>query len=712
MCARAYYSKSIVDFRSDAKEVIFSKLCGDRQFPTNSMTKKSWDEEIDILKGQLPADIEGRILLEYNIPRMGHRVDAVLLTGGIVILIEFKIVKDAISPSEAKRQVLDYGLDLADFHSATHDRKIVTIAAIKGYATDPRIALDIVSAVKFPDGSNVADPIAIGTDDLCATLSAIHEAFDEPAFDYDGWGDADYKPSPSIIEYERELYKNHNVEDITRRGAGDTDLLATTKAVQDIVDDCRKTNRKSLVFVAGVPGAGKTLIGLNLSNALGAEGIFLSGNGPLVTVLKTALVRDRISQEEEELRQEDERRNKSRGSRARRGVKALVQDAYEFRNDVIISGENPPGLKRSPEHVIIFDEAQRAWDRDAVESYMEDKKGVLGVKMSEPELIMKSLDQHEDWCVMVCLVGGGQDIHTGETGLVEWIETVKNKFRSWSIYTSDKLNSRQYIKDKKWEELVDGVGIKYVKALYLSASMRSFKNENVSKLINTVLEGSATEVSAVYDDHLRAEYPIVVSRDLDEARKWVRARSRGSQRCGLLVHSLAGRMEAFGVYYDKNRIQVADWFINGPEDVRSSYRMEVPASEFETQGLEVEYAVVCWDADLRRGNGGWVPYTFGISQRGEAPDWTRMDYNGREDEKSRVVHLINSYRVLLTRARQGMVIYVPKGIADDPTVNPDWYNSIYNYLHDELGVLDVNEWTAARVPIEKGANPDDKVVLP
>lgn len=697
MCARAYYSKTIAEFKSDTKETIFSALCGDRQFPTNSKTKKSWKDEIDILKSQMPTDFNGRILLEYNIPRMGHRVDAVLLANGIVILLEFKIVKEVIATAEAKRQVLDYGLDLADFHSATHNRKIVTLAVIKGYETNSEIMLNIESAIKFPDGSNIADPVAIGTDDLGVVLKAILAAFHEPAFDYDGWEDADYKPSPSIIEYERELYKNHNVEDITRKGAGDTDLLATTKAVQEVIDECKKTKgKKALVFVAGVPGAGKTLIGLNLSNALGAEGIFLSGNGPLVTVLKTALVRDKISQEEEELRQEEARRDQVRGSRARRGVRALVQDAYEFRNDVIKFDVNPPTLKRSPEHVIIFDEAQRAWDRASVESYMEDKKGILGVKMSEPELIMGSLDQHEDWCVMVCLVGGGQDIHTGETGLVEWIETVKNKFRSWTVYTSDELKSRQYIKDRDWEELVAGVDVKYVKALYLSASMRSFKNENVSKLINTVLQGSAAEARAVYDARLRADYPIVVSRDLDEARGWVRTRARGSQRCGLLVHSLAGRMEAFGVYYDKNRIQVADWFINGPEDVRSSYRMEVPASEFETQGLEVEYAVVCWDADLRRENGKWAPYAFGISKKGKAPDWIKMDYNGDEDEKSRVIHLINSYRVLLTRARQGIVIYVPQGIGNDPTINPDWYDSIYNHLHNELGIPNVNEWTRAR----------------
>lgn len=254
MCARAYYSKTIAEFRSDTKETIFSALCGDRQFPTNSKTKKSWEEEIGILKSQMPTDFNGRILLEYNIPRMGHRVDAVLLANGIVILLEFKIVKEVIATAEAKRQVLDYGLDLADFHSATHNRKIVTLAVIKGYETNSEIMLNIESAIKFPDGSNVADPVAIGTDDLGVVLKAILAAFHEPAFDYDGWEDADYKPSPSIIEYERELYKNHNVEDITRKGAGDTDLLATTKAVQEIIDECKKTKgKKALVFVAGVP---------------------------------------------------------------------------------------------------------------------------------------------------------------------------------------------------------------------------------------------------------------------------------------------------------------------------------------------------------------------------------------------------------------------------------------------------------------------------
>lgn len=304
--------------------------------------------------------------------------------------------------------------------------------------------------------------------------------------------------------------------------------------------------------------------------------------------------------------------------------------------------------------------------------------------------MLRALDQH-DWCTMVCLVGGGQDIHTGETGLVEWIETIRKKFKTWSIFTSNKLNNVQYIRDRNWNELVGGLNIGYVHDLYLTASMRSFKNENVSSLINCILDNDINGAAKIYDEKLKAQYPIVVTQDIESARNWARARARGSQRCGLLVHSLSGRMDAFGVYYDKNRIQVADWFINGPDDVRSSYRMEIPASEFETQGLEIEYAVVCWDADLRRENGEWAPYRFGIQKKGAVPNWIKMNYNGNEDEKSKVVHVINSYRVLLTRARQGMAIYVPKGKAGDATVDPKWYESIYYFLHDEIGIKDIAE---------------------
>jgi len=683
MCARAYYSNSIEGFHNDDNDVVFAALCKDKTFPTNSQTKKSWGQEIAILKASIPQKMQGQILLEYNIPRMGHRVDAVLLAKGVIVLLEFKIVENAISPSDAKRQVLDYGLDLSDFHSGTHERFVLPLAAIKGMTTEAEIRADVAAAFKFPDvKSKVADPIAVGTDDLGLAVKSILDKYNEPDFDYLAWGEAEYKPSPSIIEYERELYKHHNVKDITRKGAGETDLQATTAAVQNVITSCKNANKKALVLVAGVPGAGKTLIGLNLSDALGEKGMFLSGNGPLVTVLKTALIRDRISQEERE-------RQEARGGRARRGVQALVQDAYEFRNDIVAADVEPPAPRRASEHVIIFDEAQRAWDRATVESYMSDKKSIHGLTMSEPELMLKSLDQHNDWAVMVCLVGGGQDIHTGETGLVEWIETVKQKFPQWEIYTSDKLNSKQYIKDRDWGALTNGIRVQYVPSLYLSSSMRSFKNEKVSTFINCLLEKCAEDTRKIYDKKLRLEYPILISRDLDRAKAWVRMRSRGSQRCGLLVHSLAERMAAFGVYYDKNRIQVADWFINGPEDVRSSYRMEIPASEFETQGLEVEYAVVCWDADLRRENDKWAPYRFGIPSKGKPPTWMKMNYEGDENEKSVVVHLINSYRVLLTRSRQGMVIYVPKGLADDPTVNPVWYESIYQYLHDEIGIPDL-----------------------
>lgn len=688
MCARAYYSKSIEEFRKDDDNIIFAALCKDKMFPANSQTKKSWEQEIKILKSSIPEKMSGQILLEYNIPRMGHRVDAVLLAQGVIVLVEFKIVENEISPSDAKRQVLDYGLDLADFHSGTYERVVLPLAAIKGMTTEAEIRKDVAAAFKFPDArSKVADPIAVGTDDLGRAIGSILDKYKEPDFDYPAWENAEYKPSPSIIEYERELYKHHNVKDITRKGAGETDLLATTKAVQNVIDSCKANKAKALVLVAGVPGAGKTLIGLNLSDALGADGIFLSGNGPLVTVLKTALVRDRISQEERE--RQIAQRQIARGGRARRGVQALVQDAYEFRNDIVDADAEPPTSKRASEHVIIFDEAQRAWDEATVKSYMSDKKDIHGFTMSEPELMLKSLDQHDDWAVMVCLVGGGQDIHTGETGLVEWIETVKQKFPAWEIYTSDKLNNKQYIRDRDWGILTNGISVRYMSSLYLSSSMRSFKNEKVSTFINCLLEGSAEDARKIYDKKLQLEYPIRISRDLDSAKAWVRMRARGSQRCGLLVHSLADRMAAFGVYYDKNRIQVADWFINGPEDVRSSYRMEIPASEFETQGLEVEYAVVCWDSDLRREDNKWASYRFGISSKGTPPTWIKMNYAVDENEKSRVVHLINSYRVLLTRSRQGMVIYVPKGLPEDPTVNPVWYESIYRYLHDEIGIPDL-----------------------
>lgn len=317
------------------------------------------------------------ILLEYNIPRMGHRVDTVLLANGIVILLEFKIVDEAISSSDAKRQVLDYGLDLADFHSATHNKIVLPLAVIKGMKTDDAILHNIADAFKFPDtNSKVADPLAIGADDLGVAIQSILQKYNEPAFDYDKWAEADYRPSPSIIEYERELYKKHNVKDITRKGAGDVDISNTTKAVIDVINECRDNKKKAIVFVAGVPGAGKTLIGLNISNQLGDSAIFLSGNAPLVTVLKTALIRDRISQEEAEL-------DRQRSGRARRGVQALVTDAYAFRNDIVRIGP-PPTIKKAPEHVLIFDEAQRAWDSSSVESYMKEKRDVAGLSMSEP----------------------------------------------------------------------------------------------------------------------------------------------------------------------------------------------------------------------------------------------------------------------------------------------------------------------------------------
>jgi hypothetical protein len=454
------------------------------------------------------------------------------------------------------------------------------------------------------------------------------------------------------------LYSQHSVSEISRSDAGATNLTATSETITEIIRSAKAGSFKAICFVTGVPGAGKTLVGLNVATQYMEKSselysVFLSGNGPLVKILCEALARDQVE------------RGKAKGKRiklgeARSDVKAFIQNVHHFR-DECLRDEGPP-----VEHVALFDEAQRAWDKTQTANFMLRKKNKPNFGMSEPEYLISCMDRHRDWAVVICLVGGGQEINTGEAGIGEWISALNRKFPGWHAYVSPNLTDSEYGAGNVLEALRPRKPVEARPELHLATSMRSFRAENVSLLVKQLLdldvEGARSSLKAV-----SGKYPVVLTRSVDAARQWLKGKARGRERYGIVVSSQAERLrpDAINVHAPVDPVH---WFLDDKRDVRSSYYLEDVATEFDVQGLELDWTCVTWDADLRYSKDGWKHWSF----RGHR--WNHI----RKEERQR--YLKNAYRVLLTRARQGMIIVVPEGDRTDPTRVPEYYDPTFNYL--------------------------------
>jgi hypothetical protein len=583
---------------------------------------------------------------------MGRRIDAVLVVDGIVFVIEFKVGEKAFDRA-ALDQVWDYALDLKNFHEASHAVPIVPILI----ATE---ATESPSAVLHLDDDKVYRPVPVHPDGFQGVLES---ALQTPGsvINEEEWACAPYRPTPTIVEAARALYAQHSVEAIARCDA--QDLSKTSRRIEELVDEANADRRKLICFVTGVPGAGKTLVGLNIATRRREEdepthAVFLSGNGPLVAVLREALTRDEYARR----RVQGE---KVRKSRIGESVKAFIQNVHHFRDEALIN-PGPPD-----EHVVIFDEAQRAWDLRKTASFMQRRKKNPRFSQSEPEFLISCMDRHPDWAVVVCLVGGGQEIHDGEAGIKAWLQAVNSRFPHWHMYISSRLTDSEYAAGRALDAVRDRPNAHLDDSLHLAVSMRSFRAENVSAFVKALLDREQQKARSELAS-LANRYPIVVTRNLDSARCWIRSRARGTERFGLVASSRAKRLKphAIDIRVDVDPVQ---WFLNDRCDTRSSYYLEDAATEFQVQGLELDWTCVTWDADLRGGSSGWSYHDF----RGSRWQNIRNDTNRG--------FLTNAYRVLLTRARQGMVIFVPPGDGADPTRDPAYYDSTFNYL-TELGI--------------------------
>jgi len=647
---REYYSDTIAQFLQTPLDSILGQLVQKSEFPVLQSQIKAWQQEIFILQATLPS-FDGTIYFEYSIPRMGLRIDTVLLIKHVIFVLEFKVGQVRFLPQDID-QVWDYALDLKNFHEPSHDQVIVPILI----ATEaPNAAVNFEMRRR---SDNLYDP-------LCSNIEMLKNLL-EKALNLPGdgeieprvWATGRYCPTPTILEAAMALYRGHSVEEISRSEAGAINLSRTTDAITDIIERSREKQCKSICFVTGVPGAGKTLVGLNVATTYTEQSnelysVFLSGNGPLVSVLREALTRDKFHR----LKKQGTKVSKKQ---IRSEVKGFIQNIHHFRDECLIN-QSPP-----VEHVVIFDEAQRAWNLQQTASFMQQKRGIPNFRISEPEYLISCLDRHPDWAVIICLVGSGQEINTGEAGITEWFDSLLRSFPHWHIYLSDRLSGSEFGGEQVYENIARRSNVSYQEDLHLAVSMRSFRAENVSTLVKYLLDLDPQRSSQLFEE-LKSNYPIVLTRDLSKAKKWIKQQARGSERYGIVVSSQAKRLKPYAIDVS-SPVDPVHWFLDGKEDIRSSYYLEDVATEFHIQGLEVDWACVVWDADFRYSPRGWEHWSFTGSR------WTLIR---REEHK---IYQKNAYRVLLTRARQGMVIVVPPGDSEDATRDPGFYNPTYEYL--------------------------------
>ena len=699
---RCLYNNSFSGFLNEAGMTILGKLVEHYHGEARTTTIEAWKGEISIMQNTLSRyrDSNGQVIFEYEIPRLGKRIDVVLLFKGIVFCIEFKVGETRILEADID-QVLDYALDLKNFHKFSQEKVIVPILIATNYT-------DVSSVIQMSVyDDRVVNPLVTGKEHFYELIAAVLERFpDETPVDRN-WIISPYAPTPTIIEAARSLYENHSVEDITRHEADKVFTDRTIEYILQVIQKSKNEQKKSICFVTGVPGAGKTLVGLDVAIKQTYQGhdepvedegaVYLSGNGPLVAVLTEALAQDNY-------KKSHENNEPKKLSDSRREVRKSIQMIHRYRDIMLAKIKNPVEngiLEIDPEkavkmdkagfgeveHVAIFDEAQRSWTHKRLADYLKrggtygNKLKVPNFPMSEAAFLIWSLDQREDWATIVCLVGGGQEINTGEAGISEWITALNQRFPHWDVYISPQLTDAEYAEGKVNELLEDKPNVTYAESLHLAVSLRSYRAEKLSAFVHALLsfDDSATKLYAGIKGH----YPIVLTRDMAKARKWLHEKVRGTERTGVLVTKEAARFKPLAVHIlptgDENAVH---WFLEDKTDIRSSNYLEDAATEIQVQGLELDYTCLLWDADMRYEDGKWRFYTFNGNTR-----WNEVSgFSESKQEKQK--YMLNAYRVLLTRARAGMVICVPEGnpnktqsgFWEDSTRLPEYYDGTYQYM--------------------------------
>lgn len=696
MITRYFYCDTIQNFLVETKKSIIGTISMSDEMDSAKTQKNAWETEIDDMKSVLAPYIteNGKVIFEYTIPRLGKRIDVVVLLRGIIFVIEYKTDATAYTAA-ALDQVMDYALDLKNFHLESHNRYIVPILV----ATNATTKFDDIKFSHYDD--KIFNPFCVSSSDIQNVFDNIFGSLNLDSSvqsGFDNWENSRYMPTPTIIEAASALYHNHSVEDITKTEAEGASLKTTTDFVLDVIAKSKQNNEKSICFVTGVPGAGKTLVGLNVAIQQSDTddknnrnlAVYLSGNGPLVKVLTAALAKDKKARA-------TAANQRCNITDARREVSQFIQIIHRYRDNMLAKIKKPiknGALEIDPtksqelgksghgevEHVAIFDEAQRAWTKEHLASWLA-RGGSRGVKtkiadfpMSEAEFLIWSLDLRKDWAVIVCLVGGGQEINTGEAGIGEWVKACNTSFPDWKVYISPHLVEKEYAEGNLTEILKENKNVTYAESLHLGVSMRSFRAEKLSDFVHALLDLDVDKARRLYSEFCD-KYPLVLTRDIEEAKRWLISRARGSERYGMVVSSQAYRLRPMAIDV-RFQPDVEHWFLADKTDVRSSLFLEDVATEFDVQGLELDWTCLVWDGDFRLTSNGWRSHAFKGSK------WQRIN---KPELRS---YQLNAYRVLLTRARQGMVICVPHGEQNDITRQPEFYDGTYEYLRS-IGIKEL-----------------------
>lgn len=654
----SFYRSCVGEFLSVSTATVLARLSvgyAERGYTSQYADQTlTWENDLAQLRTVLekcvadfaPASNWG-ILLEFSIPRKEKRIDVVLLIGQTVVLLEAKSSDVSLA---ARRQIQEYALLLHYFHKGSSEKRLVPILVspnaspskldeLRQIEMFPQLAIYWIAPVQTTSWGQLANVL------LTAVEDSIHP---DPA----AWDEAAYYPVPSIIDAAMALRTGLSIREIAHSEASEHEIQAVCQTVQVFVNDAQLNRRHAICLLTGVPGSGKTLVGLSLAHSVEnrASAIhFMSGNGPLVKVLQHLFT-------------QESRRSGTNLAQARTEARTLIENVHVFARY-----HTEDNLGSPANHAIIFDEAQRAWNR-------AQNKKKFNRDYSEPEMLLKIMERHEDWAVVIALVGGGQEINDGEAGLEEWGKALSQATERWTIYASPEVLSggsstaghRLFSVSEAGREVLTN------DALHLRTSNRSLRAEKLATWVNHVVDGNVEEAAALC---IADKFPMFLSRDLSEVRVGLRRHAIGNSRIGLIGSSGASRLRAEGL--EPNSSFHADypwehWYLAESSDVRSSFQCEVFATEFEIQGLELDWVGICWGGDfVWHESDGWQLRAF---RPGANNRWLTI----KNPEKRNFRR--NAYRVLLTRARQGMILFVPAGSSKDPTISSQEFDSTADYL--------------------------------
>lgn len=693
----------------------------------------AWENQRQNLQSAL-KEKQGRIIFEYGISGFPKVIDVVLLMRGIIFVLEYKNWNNQAEKADLS-QTNDYALRLKYFHDKSNDYPIVPILVATD-ADDNDVAynlkaIDDVYETAISNSKRLRDVIDYYEKEIGKNI--------DPSWEKE-WEKGIYKASPTIIQAAIQVWNKQNVQGLSKEdGISDPDTRVEAEDyILEIIRNAEKNKKKAIVFVTGVPGAGKTLVGLNVSVRAQEYGAsMLSGNGPLVEVLTAALRRNldkqykdnkltqKVKDQYEKIKSKKTQKDKDQ-IKDKLSVEAILRGVYSYKTEIIekrLNWQNKPYcLKSKPcsQHVVIYDESQRAWTLEKMlipgqHGKKDWQKEEAGWEFSEPGILLWDMNQL-DWGVFICLVGGGQEIHNGEAGICEWLYTLTcqnpniGNYDQWEIHIAKDLKGPQYNqKDTRGKSIFDYYDelrdrITEDGRLHLKKGQRTTRSGEVAPFIDKLIEGKAT--ANMYNS-FKSYFPIYLTQDVQVAKTKLRelqskhqALTEEGARIGMLMSSHGKRLRPLGFVDHKETeflSKTSGWFLDSKEkNIDSSDFLEVALSEFFVQGLELDFCTVLWDADFRYNLKGKKWHYFNFNKH----DWTEIvdkDPNRCRKEKNRQetiegnkknelsrFYMRNAYRVLLTRARYGMVICVPKGDPDDDTRKESFYDGTYKYL-ESLG---------------------------